>query len=218
MQKYSEVLRKVKLFSGIDNDLEAMLDCLGSQEKKYQKGDLIFVAGQPINAVGIVLSGELQVIQEDFNGNRTILTELGPTQIFGEALACAGIAESPLSVLAKSDTKILFIGVSRIINTCSNSCIFHNRLIENLLKILARKNIQLSNKNQLLSHRSIREKVLSYLSMHAEKNNSPEFEIPFNRNEMADFLCVDRSALSRVLSSLSNEGVISVSGRHFTLN
>ncbi|MDK2962170.1 MAG: family transcriptional regulator, dissimilatory nitrate respiration regulator [Eubacteriaceae bacterium] len=218
MQKYLEVLRKVKLFSGIDNDLSAMLDCLGSEKKSYLKGEMVILAGQAISSVGIVLSGELQVIQEDYNGNRAILTELGPTQIFGEALACAGIQESPVSVLSKSDTEVLFIGVSRIINTCSNSCVFHNRLIENLLRILARKNIGLSDKNRLLSHRSIREKVLSYLSMHAEKNNASDFDVPFNRNEMADFLCVDRSALSRVLSSLAKEGVISVSGRHFTLH
>ncbi|WKY47227.1 Crp/Fnr family transcriptional regulator [Eubacteriaceae bacterium ES3] len=218
MQKYTELLKNVKLFSGIDNDLPAMLDCLGSQEKCYHKGDLIFVSGQAINSVGIVLQGELQVIQEDYNGNRTILTELRSTQIFGEALACAGILESPVSVLSKTDSKILFISVSRIINTCSSSCSFHNRLIENLLKILARKNIQLSDKNQLLSHRSIREKVLSYLSMQAEKNSSSDFNIPFNRNELADFLCVDRSALSRVLSALAKEGVVSVSGRHFTLH
>ncbi len=215
---YLEILRNVKLFDGINDDLPAMLQCLGSKRKSYHRGEIILMAGQPVSAVGVVLSGELQVIQEDFNGNRIILTELKPTHIFGEAFASAGILESPITVLSKTDSQIMFLGVDRIVSTCPSSCSFHNRLIQNLLKILARKNILLGNKNQLLSQRSIREKVLSYLSMQAEKKHSNSFEIPFNRNELSDFICVDRSALSRVLSQLQKEKIISVDQRHFTLH
>jgi CRP-like cAMP-binding protein len=119
--------------------------------------------------------------------------------------------------MAKSNSTVMFLGIERIINTCPNSCVFHNHLIENLLKILARKNILLSNKNQLLSRRTIQDKVLSYLSLQAEKKGNLTFEIPFTRNELADFLCVDRSALSRVLSKLQKEGIIEYDHKHFKL-
>lgn len=215
---YLEILRNVKLFDGIYEDLPALLQCLGSKKKSYQRGEIIMMAGQPVSSLGVVLKGEVQIIQEDFNGNRSILTELNPTHIFGEAFVSAGILESPITVLSKTDSKIMFLGIDRIISTCPSTCIFHNRLIQNLLKILARKNILLSNKNQLLSQRSIREKVLSYLSMQAEKNHSSNFDIPFNRNELSDFLCVDRSALSRVLSQLQKEKIITVKQKHFILH
>lgn len=215
---YLDILRKVKLFDGIKDDLPSLLSCLGSEKKTYHRGEIILMAGQAVSDIGVVLTGEIQLIHEDFNGNRTILTELGPTQIFAEAFASAGISESPNTVLAKTDSQILFLGVDRIITTCPASCTFHNRLIKNLLGILACKNILLANKNQLLSQRSIREKILSYLSMQAKKNNSTDFEISFNRSELADFLCVDRSALSRVLSQLQKEKRLTINQKHFILH
>lgn len=175
------------------------------------------MAGDPVNYVGILLSGELQIIQEDYLGNRSILTEVHPGHIFGEALTCAGVDESPVTVVAKSNCHIMCLGISRIVTTCPSSCQFHNQLIENLLKILARKNLLLSNKNQLLSRRTIQDKVLSYLSLLAEKKGNSQFEIPFTRNELADFLCVDRSALSRVLSKLQKDGVIEYQNKNFKL-
>ncbi|MBC3795760.1 Crp/Fnr family transcriptional regulator [Acetobacterium tundrae] len=217
MNNNIDILRKVKLFESINEDLEAMLQCLGGEEKQYERGEIILMTGQPVTSVGVVLSGEVQIIQEDYYGNRSILTELKPGHIFGEAFASAGITESPVTILAKSSCTVLFLGIERIITTCPTSCIFHNQLIENLLRILARKNILLNSKNQLLSQRTIRDKVLSYLTLHAEKEGHPEFEIPFSRNELADFLCVDRSALSRVLSQLQKEGVIEYQNKHFKL-
>lgn len=217
MNNNVEILRKVKLFDAIDDKLEDMLQCLGSEEKKYDRGEIILMTGQPVTSVGVVLSGEVQIIQEDYYGNRSILTELKPGQIFGEAFASAGIRESPVTILAKSNCRIMFLAIERIISTCPNNCIFHSQLMENLLKILARKNILLSSKNQLLSQRTIRDKVLSYLGLQSEKKGSLEFEIPFSRNELADFLCVDRSALSRVLSQLKKDGTIEYQNQHFRL-
>ena len=217
MNNNVEILRKVKLFDAIDDKLEDMLQCLGSEEKKYDRGEIILMTGQPVTSVGVVLSGEVQIIQEDYYGNRSSLTKLKPGHIFGEAFASAGIKESPVTILAKSNCRIMFLAIERIISTCPNSCIFHSQLMENLLKILARKNILLSSKNQLLSQRTIRDKVLSYLGLQAEKKGSLEFEIPFSRNELADFLCVDRSALSRVLSQLKKDGTIEYQNQHFRL-
>jgi len=217
MKNKFEILKNVKLFEMVEENLEAMLQCLGSEEKKYAKGEIVILTGNPVSSVGILLSGGLQIIQEDFMGNRSILTELKPGHIFGETFACAGVTESPVTVIATADSTVLFIGVQRIINTCPSSCLFHNQLIENLLKIIARKNMLLSGKNQLLSQRTIRDKVFSYLSLQAEKKGNSQFEIPFTRNELADFLCVDRSALSRVLSILKTEGVIEYNKKQFKL-
>lgn len=217
MKNKLKILENVKLFENVGENLEAMLQCLGSEEKNYVKGEIIILTGNPVSSVGILLSGEIQIIQEDYLGNRSILTELKPGHIFGETFACAGVTESPVTVLATEDSTVLFIGVSRIITTCPSSCRFHNQLIENLLKILARKNMLLNGKNQLLSQRTIRDKVLSYLSLQAEKKGNLQFEIPFTRNELADFLCVDRSALSRVLSILKTEGVIDYKKKQFKL-
>lgn len=217
MKNKFEILRNIKLFENVGENLEVMLQCLGSEEKKYDKGEVIIMTGDPVTSVGILLSGELQVIQDDYMGNRSILTEINPGHIFGETFACAGVTESPVTVIAKTNSTVMHLGVARIVTTCPSSCRFHNQLIENLLKILARKNMLLSNKNQLLSHRTIQDKVLSYLSLQAEKKGSPQFEIPFTRNELADFLCVDRSALSRVLSKLQTEGVIEYNKKQFKL-
>lgn len=217
MNNHIALLRKVKLFEGINESLEAMLQCLGSEEKSYTRGEIILMTGQPVTSVGVLLSGEIQIIQEDYYGNRSILTELSPGHLFGEAFASAGVTESPVTIVAKTNSDVMFLGVERIINTCPKSCGFHSHLIENLLKILARKNILLSNKNQLLSRRTIEDKVLSYLSLQAEKKGNLAFEIPFTRNELADFLCVDRSALSRVLSKLQKERVIEYQNNRFKL-
>lgn len=208
MDEKLNILRKNKLFEGINENLEEVLSCLGTLEKSYLKDEVILLAGTPIKSLGIIIKGEIQILREDYMGNRTILTELNPGQIFGESFACAGLLESPVTVLAKKKSDIVFLGIHRIIATCSNNCPFHNKIIENLLKLLARKNILLNDKNQLLSQRSIRDKVMSYLSTNAQKKGTSTFEIPFTRNELADFLCVDRSALSRVLSQLQKEGVI----------
>ncbi|MGV8905279.1 MAG: Crp/Fnr family transcriptional regulator [Acetobacterium sp.] len=217
MKNKFEILRNIKLFENVGENLEDMLQCLGSEEKSYHKGEIIILTGNPVSSVGILLSGEIHIIQEDYLGNRSILTELKAGHIFGENFACAGVSESPVTVIATADSTVLFIGVDRIINTCTSSCRFHNQLIENLLKILARKNLLLTGKNRLLSQRTIRDKVLSYLSLQAEKKGNSQFEIPFTRNELADFLCVDRSALSRVLSTLKNESVIEYDKKQFKL-
>ncbi|MBK5244578.1 MAG: Crp/Fnr family transcriptional regulator [Eubacteriaceae bacterium] len=217
MKNKLEILRNIKLFEEVGENFEAMLQCLGSEEKNYIKGEIIILTGNPVSSVGILLSGEIQIIQEDYMGNRSILTELKPGHIFGETFACAGVTKSPVTVLATADSTVLFIGIQRIITTCPSSCRFHNQLIENLLKIIARKNMLINRKNQLLSLRTIRDKVLSYLSLQAEKKGCPQFEISYTRNELADFLCVDRSALSRVLSTLKTEGIIDYHNKQFKL-
>lgn len=220
MNKYTNILKKVKLFEGLsEHDTETALNCLGKKNAKFEKGDVIISAGEPVSDIGIVLNGSVQIMKEDFNGARSIISQLYPSAIFGEALACAGVKQSPVTVAALSNCDILFIPFSKITNTCNgNTCGFHSKVISNMLKILAQKNVFLNSKIEHLSKRSIREKLLSYLNEESRKHNSKEFTIPFNRNELADYLFLDRSAMSRELGKMRDDGLIEFDKSRFRLN
>ena len=205
-----------QLFSGIEGaELESLLGCLQAVGRRFKKGELILaVGGKP--AVGLVREGVVQVIAEDPMGNRTIIGRMEEGDMFGEAFACAGAEKMPFSVEAAADSEILLIDVARIVVTCPAACPFHTRLIENLMAVLARKNILLGTKIRHLSRRSTRDKLLSYLSDRAREAGAREFAVPFNRQEMADYLCVDRSAMSAELSKLKTEGILDYEKNRFT--
>ncbi|MGB8454966.1 MAG: Crp/Fnr family transcriptional regulator [Anaerocolumna sp.] len=213
------ILKKVSLFTGFGTaGIEDVLGCLGCNVKHYIKNQTIILTGSEISSIGIILKGSVQVIREDIMGNRMIVTSLGEGEIFGETFACAGILESPVSVVATEACRILMIAVNRIVTPCSNACSFHSRLITNLLQLLAEKNLYLNNKMELLSKRTIRGKIMAYLTLEAERHHSNSFEIPLNRNELADYLCIDRSAMSREISKLKKEGMIEFQKNYFKWN
>ena len=203
------------LFSGIEGpERESLLGCLQAVRRQYKKGELVFAAGDA-PAVGLLHSGAVQVLAEDPMGNRTIIGRMEAGDIFGEAFACAGAEKMPFSVEAVSDSEVMLIDVKRILGTCPAACPFHSRLIENLMSILARKNIMLGSKIRHLSRRTTRDKLLSYLTEKAREAGARSFTIPFNRQELADFLCVDRSAMSSELSKLRAEGVLDFEKNEF---
>jgi len=209
LKKYYPVLLKSPLFHGIlEKDLESMLSCLNARAAGYAGDSVVFLAGDPAARVGLVLEGAVQVVREDIFGNRAILTALMPGQLFGETFACAGVEILPVSVIAVSDCKILLLDYRRIITTCPTACVFHSRLIENMLKILAGKNLVLNQKIEALSARTTREKLLAYLVAQAGVAGSRRFTIPSTRQELADYLSVDRSALSREMGIMQKEGMI----------
>lgn len=217
MKEYFEILKTVRLFSGIaQDDLMSMLACLGAKTAEIRKGGYILAAGSPVDFVGIVLTGQLHIIREDINGGRALIAALEPGDFFGEALCCAGAGESPVSVLADTDAKVMVLGFRHILETCSKTCSFHTKLIENMLKMLAMKNLQLQARMDFLSKKTIRARLLSYFESVALKQGR-EFTIPFNREELADFLCIDRSALSREIGNLKRDGVIEYRKNRFVL-
>lgn len=220
MKKYSHILKKVKLFEGLsEEDTLKALDCLGKKKMNFKRGDIIISSGEAVSDIGIVLNGSVQIIKEDRNGARSIISQLYPSSIFGEALACAGIKKSPATAAALSDCEIIFIPFTKITDSCSaNACGFHSKIISNMLRILAQKNVFLNSKIEHLSKRTIREKLLSYLSEESRKYNSKEFSIPFNRNELADYLFLDRSAMSRELGKMRDDGLIEFDKSRFKLN
>lgn len=205
-----------QLFLGITkSEREKLMDCLQAVSKRFLRGDIILAAGEE-PAVGLVLTGAVQVIAEDPMGNRSIIGRMEQGDMFGEAFACAGAKKLPFSVEAALDCEILLIDVRRILVTCPAACPFHHRLIENLMAVLARKNILLGSKIRHISRRTTREKLLSYLSEQARMAQSRSFSIPFNRQELADYLCVDRSAMSAELSRLRVQGVLHFDKNRFT--
>lgn len=218
MKNLLSFLTRVPLFNEIrPEDLSGMLHCLNAREAGYKKQDVILLEGRPVSSVGIVLSGKVQIVKEDFMGNRNIMANIEPGNLFAEAYSCVQTDNLPITVLSVTESEILWVDYRRIISTCTSACKFHTKLIENMLTILSSKNILLSQKIEYISKRTTREKLLAYLSDQAAKYEVNEFDIPFNRQELADYLCVDRSAMSNELSKLQNEGVLKFHLNHFLL-
>lgn len=212
-------LAKTALFTGTNADeLQAMLQCLGAYTKNYNKNDVIYRVGQTVQVIGLVLSGSVIIECGDVWGNNNVLGIIQAGQIFSEAYAC--IPDEPLmvNVTACEKSEILFFNVSRLLTTCSNSCTHHSKLIQNLLHVLAQKNLNLSRRILHTSPKSIRGRLLSYLSEQAKQQGSYCFTIPLNRQQLADYLSVDRSALSSELSKMQNDGLLSYTRNTFTLN
>ncbi|MFV0465632.1 MAG: Crp/Fnr family transcriptional regulator [Lachnospiraceae bacterium] len=218
MTEFYTILEKMELFSGIDRaDFDSLLSCLGNGTSEYEKGSMVLYGDGRIDQLGIILKGQLQIIQDDFFGNRSIMTQLGPGNLFGESFAFSGLKMNGIYVEAATDCKILFMSTSRFITPCGAACGFHSRLIFNMLTMTSGKNVLLTEKISLLSKRSTRDKVLSYLSISSRKAGSNEVTIPFNRQEFADYLCVERSALSAELSRLKKEGLIDFHKNQFQI-
>lgn len=218
MKKYFEVLRKCSLFNEIeDENIEKILTCFGAKIETYQKDEIIFFEGEPARCLGIVLSGATQIVRIDFYGNRSIVATVIPSQMFGESFACIAAEALPIDVVASTDAKVLLIEAGRITRPCPKACGFHNQIIFNLLKIVATKNVVFNQKIEVTSKRSTREKLMTYLLLQAKAANSNSFTIPFDRQELADYLEVDRSGLSVEISKLRREGIIECRKSEFTL-
>ena len=218
MEKYLESIQGCALFSGIEaSQLEVLLGCLMAVNRSYEKNGFIFSAGDDVSCVGVVLSGSVHVLQEDYWGNRRILSRIGASSLFGEAFSCGETESIPVSVLAAERSEILLLDYKRIVTSCSSACGFHTALIQNMMKILARKNIMLTQKMAIVTHRTTRERLLAYLSTQAVQAGSSRFTIPFNRQELSDFLSVERSAMSAELSRMQGEGLLHTNKSEFEL-
>ena len=209
MREYFPIIKKSPLFQNINEEsLDGMLNCLGARTAFYSKNQTIFWEGEPAKYIGVVIKGKVQITKDDFLGNRNIISLIEPSQLFGEAFACADIEKLPVTATAVTDSQILLLDCRRVITTCGNSCEFHNQIIANLLRIVAFKNIMLNQKIELTSKRTTKEKLMAYLLMQAKQHKSRIFTIPYDRQELADYLGVERSAMSAELSKLRREGRI----------
>lgn len=217
MKRYIKTIQKCLLFHEIQQeDLINLLTCMGAKVKTFEKEEYIVEEDKDVTISGIVLSGSLQVVQYDYNGNRTILSRIELLQLFGEANSFS-LEALPTNIVAAEKSTILFIDTDHLSHPCGNHCKFHITLINNLLKILATKNVGLNQKLQCISQRTTREKILNYLLLEAKKHKTNEFEIPFDRQSLADYLCVERSAMSAELSKLRNENILECQKNKFKL-
>ncbi len=213
-----KILKKSILFRGIEEkDYSSLFQCLRPVTRYFDKDEYIIKASQAVLSLGIVLEGSVNVIQEDYWGNRIILTKIEEGGLFAESFFCLLNNRSPVSVVAAQKSTILFISFDSILSSCDKVCGFHQKLIQNMMMILAQKNQMLTGKVEHMGKKTIREKVLSYLSMQSQMLNSNQFEIPYNRQELADYLSVDRSALSNELGKLRDENVLRFNKNWFNL-
>jgi len=218
MKKYFPLLQSCPLFAGIDGeDLEGMLRCLNAQSRRVSRGQTVFHEGDEARWVGIVLEGAVEIFRDDYDGSRSLLGRAGRGQLFGEVFACAGVETLPVTVEARQESVILLADCRRVLTVCRNACTFHNRLINNLLQVVAEKNMQLNRKIECMSRRTTREKLMAFLRSESKAHGSREFDIPFDRQALADYLGVERSAMSAELGKLVKDGVIECNRRHFRL-
>lgn len=218
MKEFLNILKECALFKGIEEEnLLRMLNCLGAKVDFFDKKYTVFAEGTPAKYIGIVLSGSVKMVRVDYFGNRSIVMTATQGEIFGEAFACSEVQSLPVSTVANEPSRIMMIDSSHIVHTCQNNCGFHQQLIFNLMKELATKNLRFHQKIQITSNRTTREKLMSYLTFCAEKAGRGDFLIPFDRQELADYLDVERSGLSAEISKLRKEGVIENSKNHFKL-
>ena len=197
------------LFRGIKPDeRNTMLSCIGYHIGTFKKGDIVAFEGDNLKHIGIIISGAVDMVKEDLWGNKTMLVRMRKDELFGETFACGSDNLSVVTFLVSEDARILFMPFDRVMHSCTMACVFHHRLIENMVGIIANKNRDLMRKVEVVSKRTIREKLLAYLSIQAQIQESRYFEIPFGRVELAEYLCVDRSALTRELAKMKEDGLI----------
>ena len=218
MEEYFDILSQCPLFSGISREeLKSMLSCLDGRITHIAKGSPVFLEGARAEFVGVVLSGKVQILRTDFYGNRSVLTVVSPGGLFAEAFACAEVETLPVSAVALESTSVLLLDCKRVLTSCPNACPFHSKLVRNLLRGIAQKNLILTQKIRCMSQKTTREKLMEFLLEQAKQHGSGEFVIPYDRQALADYLGVERSAMSAEISKLRKAGQIDCTGSRFRI-
>lgn len=218
MKKYVSVLKRTKLFAGVgDDEIAAMLSCLGARLCTYKKGEYVLRQGEHLSDILVLAEGCLHIQKDNYWGDRSILGNIGVGEIFGEAYVAPESGTLLNDVIAVEKSAVFFFDVKRVITTCSSACRFHTLVVQNLFFAISEKNRSLVQKLDYISRRTTREKLLTYLSEEAKKQNSANIIIPFNRQQLADYLSVDRSAMSNELCKLRDEGLLEFEKNRFQL-
>lgn len=219
MKKYLPILKSSPFFKGLsDNEILSILNCVSATTVSKERDSYIFRAGDSAEVMGLVVSGCVLVIQEDIWGHRNILSKCHTGDFFGEPYAASPGAVLNVSVVADEDCEIIFLNVQRLLVTCPTACEHHQKLIRNLVSVLANRILILNDKITHVGKRTTRDKLLSYLSAEATRHSSLSFDIPFDRQQLADYLCIDRAAMSAEISKLQKEGFLTTNRKHFELN
>lgn len=218
MQKYIPILKQTQLFAGAGEDeITAMLDCLQAKLCTYKKGEYIFRQGERINYITVLVKGSLHIQNDDYWGNHSIINTVSIGEVFGEAYIAPDSGAILNDVAAVEDSAVIFFDVRKMLTVCSSGCKFHTLVIQNLFFTISEKNRKLVQKLGHMSKHSTKEKLISFLSEEAKRQNSRAFTISFNRQQLADFLSVDRSAMSKELCKMRDEGLLTFEKNKFTL-
>lgn len=205
-------------FTGISPDKRtAMLTCLGARVRIVRKGEFLVLAQDEVRYIGIVLSGEIHMIHEDRWGDKAVLAVIRSGGLFGETFVCSTVLQSIVTFQAVKNTKFLVLPFHKVLHVCTNACPFHFQLIENMLRLMADKNVQLLEKLEVISKKTLRKKLLTYFSFQSEQAGSPTFTIPMTRTQLADYLCADRTAVARELSHMKADGLIEIAQQRVML-
>ncbi len=218
MKKFIPILKHTQLFNGVSEDeISLMLDCLNATLKNYKKGEYVFRQGEHISDISVLVEGVLHIQRDDYWGNSNIINTVGVGDMFGEAYVTPNSGAVLNNVIAIENSTVLFFNAKKILLTCPYACRFHSIVVQNLFFAISDKNRKLMQKITHMSNRSTREKLMSYLSEESKRQNSSTFVIPFNRQQLADFLSVDRSAMSNELCKMRDEGLIKFEKSKFIL-
>lgn len=214
MEKSLQALRACPLFEGIcDAELDQLLPCLHARRRSCPRGAVLLREGERAFELGIVLTGLLALEKTDRAGNLNLVAQAGPGELFGDPAACAAGSGSGVSVRCAQAAEVLLIELDQVTRRCSRACAFHSRLVQNLLRLLGRGSLSLEEKIEVLSQRTIREKLLCCLQAERARAGSPHFTLPFSRSQLADYICADRSAMTRELGRMQQEGLLELHGR-----
>lgn len=218
MKQYIPILKRTQLFAGVsENEISSMLSCLDARLGEYKKGEYVFQQGTRIRSITILVKGSLHVQNDDYWGNRTIVNHVEVGEMFGEAYIAPESGPLLNDVVAVEDSAVIFFDAARVMTVCSSACRFHSMVVQNLFYSISEKNRRLIQKIGHMSKRTTKEKLISYLSEEAKRQNSSSFTIPFNRQQLADFLSVDRSAMSNELCKMRDEGLLRFNRNWFEL-
>ena len=218
MVKLLSSIQGYELFDGMSlEEANAMMECLDGHVISRDKGAAIFVEGSHATRFGVVLSGSLVVVKDGLDGKRSIIKRIGEKELVAAAQTFSGVKTMRVRVEADAPSKVLILNAERVGAPCCNACAFHTRLVRNVMRILAAKTLELNAKIEILSHRTTEDRLLAYLRSFADKCGKSEFDIHFDRQQLADFLCVERSALSAEISRLARAGSFDCHKNHFKL-
>jgi len=217
-ERQMDVLTGCSLFRGVEREkARAMLECLSARARRYGRGEFIQRAGERPASLGVVAEGKATVMREDYWGNCSVMTLVGPGELFSEVFACLPDVASAVNVVADEPTTVVFLDIAKVIARCASACPFHERVTNNLVAALARKNLMVTERLDHVTRHTTREKLLAYLSAVARRSGSNEFVIPMNRQQLADYLSVDRSAMSAELGRMREDGLVEFSRNRFRL-
>lgn len=217
--KHKKIMRKAMLFQGInDKEYDTLISCLSPQIKLFSKNEILLLTGSSINHVGIVLSGTASAYLEHANGNKTLISNLAPMSVLGEVLASTRAHLSPVTVYAASDLMVAFIEREKIYAMCQAACSAHRKFSQNILKSIGDKYFYLFDRIAILREKTLRAKITAYLYSLSENGKITTVTIPYSKTMLADYLLANRSALSKELRKMEDDGLITVSGRQITRN